>query len=455
MNIIWAFLWQNSKMASLIILIIIGLRWILLRKCPRTITLVLWGILGFKLIIPAQIPVHLNISPQFFETQHEISITNNFITLLNPLSANSPHLENIASLQNVILPTYLSTIWFIGVVTLLTLYMSLHLYNHHRFRTACILKNDPQRIVWQKYFNIPLHVPIYESNRTQTPIVHGIIKQKIILPTNLLHKSSSTTRNVLLHEYTHLRHRDNLLLCTATLITILYWFNPLVWVSLYLFMQDIEYRCDENVIRQIGIHQRKEYALSLLEMVTPLRSSCFTLNSSFKSKHFKIRVQRIMNYAQFKSKSIVLGIFTVIGVVLLTAFTLVAKAEPPSAEPNYLARDHVESFTLNNNDYKQSEIADSYSNSDYSVTTFVDPFTISVEIVQEKITTSNPEVNLSPENENQLNQIQNRILNVIKQTVTRSNQDQNISLISQNILVGLQKEFELANTDGFRIYISK
>lgn len=454
MNIIWEFLWQNSKMASLIILIIIGLRLILSHKYPRTITLVLWGILGFKLIIPAQIPINLNISPQFIETQNEISITNNFITLLNPLNVNSPHLENVASLQNIILPTYLSIIWFIGVVTLLTLYMSLHLYNHHRFKTACIVKNDPQLIVWQKYFNIPLHVPIYESNRTQTPIVHGIIKQKIILPTNLLHKSTSTTRNVLLHEYIHLRHRDNLLLCTATLTTILYWFNPLVWLSLYLFMQDIEYRCDEKVIKQIGIQQRKEYALSLLEMVTPLRS-IFTLNSSFKSKNFKVRVKRIMNHAGFKSKSIILGIFTVIGVVLLTTFTLVAKAEPPSVEPNYLSRDHVESFTLNNNAYKQSELADSYSNSDYSVTTFVDPFTISVEIVQEKITASNPEVNLSPENEHQLNQIQNMILSVIKQTATRSKQGQNISLISQNILVGLQKEFGLANTDGFRIYISK
>lgn len=454
MNIIWEFLWQNSKMASLIILIIIGLRLILSHKYPRTITLVLWGILGFKLIIPAQIPINLNISPQFIETQNEISITNNFITLLNPLNVNSPHLENVASLQNIILPTYLSIIWFIGVVTLLTLYMSLHLYNHHRFKTACIVKNDPQLIVWQKYFNIPLHVPIYESNRTQTPIVHGIVKQKIILPTNLLHKSISTTRNVLLHEYIHLRHRDNLLLCTATLTTILYWFNPLVWLSLYLFMQDIEYRCDENVVKKIGIQQRKEYALSLLEMVTPLRS-IFTLNSSFKSKNFKVRVKRIMNHTEFKSKSIILGIFTVIGVVLLTTFSLVAKAEPPSAELNYLSRDHVESFTLNNNAYKQSEIADSYSNSDYSVTTFVDPLTISVEIFQEKITASNPEVNLSPDDENQLNQIQNMILSVIKQTVTRSKQGQNISLISQNILVGLQKEFELANTDGFRIYISK
>ncbi|MGG0822567.1 M56 family metallopeptidase [Paenibacillus turicensis] len=455
MNIICEFLWQNSKMASLIILFIIGLRSIFLRKCPRTITVVIWGILGFKLIIPAQIPINLNISPHFIETQHEISLTNNFITLLNPLSTNSPHLDNVASLQNVLLPTYLNIMWFSGVVILLIVYISLHLYNHHKFETACILKNDPQLIVWQKYFNIPLHVPIYESNRTQTPIVHGIVKQKIILPTNLLHKSPSTTRNVLLHEYTHLRYRDNLLLCIATLITILYWFNPLVWLSLYLFMQDIEYRCDENVVKKIGIQQRKEYALSLIEMVAPLRSNYFTLNSSFKSKHFKIRVKRIMNCAEFKSKSIILGIITIIVVILLTTFSLVAKAEPPSAELNYLSRDHVESFTLNNNAYKQSEIADSYSNSDYSVTTFVDPLTISVEIFQEKITASNPEVNLSPDDENQLNEIQNMILSVIKQTVSHSKQGKDIDSVSQDILVGLQQQFKLANTNGFRVYISK
>ncbi|MBP1904013.1 beta-lactamase regulating signal transducer with metallopeptidase domain [Paenibacillus turicensis] len=455
MNMIWVFLWKNSILASVIILVIIVLRIKLLRKCPRIITLVLWGTLGFKLIIPAQIPINLIISPQFMETQNEFSTTNNFITLLTPLNANLPHLENTGSLQNVLLPTYLSIIWFIVVVILLTLYISLHLYNHHRFKTACIIKNDSQLIAWQKYFDIPLHVPIYQSNRTQTPIVHGIMKQKIILPTNLLNKSTPTTRNVLLHEYTHLRHRDNLLLCIATLITILYWFNPLVWLSLTLFMQDIEYRCDEKVVKQIGIQQRKEYALSLLEMVTPLKSNYFTLNSTFKSKHFKVRVKRIMNYAEFKSKSIILGIITIIVVVLLTTFSLVAKAEPPSAEPDYLSRAHVESFILNNNAYKQSEIADSYSNSDYSVTTFVDPFTISVEIVQEKITASNPEVNLSPDDEKQLNQIQNMILSVIKQTVSHSKPDEDINSVSQDILVGLQQQFKLANTNGFKVYITK
>lgn len=454
MNMIWEFLWKNSIMASVIILVIIVLRLILLRKCPRIIILVLWGILGFKLIIPAQIPINLNISPQFFEKQNEFSTTNNFITLLMPLNINSPHLENAASLQNVLLPTYLSIIWFSGVVILLILYISLHLYNHHTFKTACILNNDPQFIAWQKYFNIPLDLPVYESNRTQTPIVHGIVKQKIILPTNLLDKNTSTTRNVLLHEYTHLRHRDNLLLCIATLITILYWFNPLVWLSLYLFMQDIEYRCDEEVVKKIGIQQRKEYALSLLEMVTPLRSNYFMLNSSFKSKHFKVRVKRIMNYAEFKSKSIILGFITIIVIVLLTTFSLVAKAEPPSVEPDYLSRAHVESFILNNNAYKQSEIADSYSNSDYSVTTFVDPFTISVEIVQEKITASNPEVNLSPDDENQLNHIQNMILSVIKQTISNSKPGEDINSVSQDILVGLKQQFKLANTNGFKVYIT-
>ena len=41
---------------------------------------------------------------------------------------------------------------------------------------------------------------------------------------------TETLRHVLLHEFTHVRHRDPLLGLLLTGLNIVYWFHPLVWM---------------------------------------------------------------------------------------------------------------------------------------------------------------------------------------------------------------------------------
>ncbi|MGM9640644.1 MAG: M56 family metallopeptidase, partial [Faecousia sp.] len=154
---------------------------------------------------------------------------------------------------------------------------------------------------------------VYLSDRIQSPAVYGIIKPKILLP------ASSDPRGhpyILKHERTHIRRLDNLWRLAACLITAVHWFNPLCWLFLKRFLEDMELACDEAAIANYSKAQRKEYALSLVNCAES--KSLFA--SGFGGAKLRTRVESIMSYEKMTCFSaLCFSILTVsILVVLLT-----------------------------------------------------------------------------------------------------------------------------------------
>ena len=102
---------------------------------------------------------------------------------------------------------------------------------------------------------------IYQSERVASPFVLGIFRPRIYIPYGL---SMTEQRCVLSHERAHIARKDYILKPKAFTILTMHWFNPLVWLAYILLCKDIEYACDEKVIKEMGAKEKREYSETLL-----------------------------------------------------------------------------------------------------------------------------------------------------------------------------------------------
>lgn len=96
------------------------------------------------------------------------------------------------------------------------------------------------------------------------PMVWGVLKPRLLLPSGFETWSPEKQRGVLLHELAHLKRGDPFALWAAQWVKALHWFNPLVWLTFRQLRADQERACDDAVLRH-GV-RASDYAQSLLDL---------------------------------------------------------------------------------------------------------------------------------------------------------------------------------------------
>ena len=139
---------------------------------------------------------------------------------------------------------------------------------------------------------------IYISDKVKTPAVYGIIKPKIILPTEY---DANKLNFILMHEKAHIKRKDNFIRLLALIVVCFHWFNPFAWLMLKLLYSDIELACDESVLSKCDEAERKEYSYTLLS--TAEKTNLFV--ASYGGSKIRIRIENILSYSKISILSIV------------------------------------------------------------------------------------------------------------------------------------------------------
>lgn len=140
--------------------------------------------------------------------------------------------------------------------------------------------------------SVPLQVQVWLCDAVRSPFILGLFRPQIYLPSDL---SQEQLPHVLAHEQAHLRHRDHWWKFLGYLLLTIYWFQPLVWLAYILFCRDIELACDEHVVREMDIMQKKAYASALVSC--SVRRPALTASPlAFGEVGVKERVKRILHY---------------------------------------------------------------------------------------------------------------------------------------------------------------
>lgn len=287
--------------ASWLILAVVVLRFVL-KKAPKRFRLMLWAIVGLRLVLPWSFKSALSLIPSAETLPQGIMLErtpelNTGITALNNAinpgftQAFMPETASSANPLQVLLPLA-SALWL--AVSVLMLLWALLSYMRLRHSVAEAVRVEGNA---------------YECGRVASPFVLGLFRPRIYLPLGL---SDGARAQVLAHEQAHIARGDHIIKPLGWLILSAHWYNPLVWLAYALFCRDIELACDERVIRSMPASGRADYSQALLDLSRP-RHSVGACPLAFGEASVKGRVKSVLSYKKPAFWLVVLAIVVCIG----------------------------------------------------------------------------------------------------------------------------------------------
>lgn len=292
-----------SISASWLILAVLILR-LVLKKAPKWVNVLLWGIVAVRLICPLSFESALSLIPSSETIPLDIEMAAKptidsgvpaINSVVNPvLSSFAPpqHVLTSANPLQIWIPI-LNIIWLIGVGALL-LYTAVSYWRLCRKVDTAVRYKDN----------------IFQSENVSSPFVLGIIKPRIYLPFNM---NGQDLEHVVAHEQAHIRRKDHWWKPLGFLLLTIHWFNPLMWLAYVLLCRDIEFACDEKVIKELGNEQRADYMQALVACSVNRRmiAAC---PLAFGEVGVKERVKSVMNYKKPAFWVIIIAVIICVGV---------------------------------------------------------------------------------------------------------------------------------------------
>lgn len=155
-----------------------------------------------------------------------------------------------------------------------------------------------------------------EWSRPQAPIeyhdnippqVRGFLRPTIILP------KSKTADNdlILLHEMQHIQRKHHWIKLLFQVYCVVFWWHPFIWLTRRLLHHDLELDCDEAVLKNLSLQERRRYAHCIIDHAT-MRVS---LNNSLGGPPMKKRITAIINQ---RRQPLALSLLIALGLSLLS-----------------------------------------------------------------------------------------------------------------------------------------
>lgn len=302
MNELFLKIVNMSISASWLVLVVLILRFVL-KKAPKWVNILLWGIVAIRLICPFSFESALSLIPSA-ETFPEKVISGpsfDVQTGITPVDNRINDYLGDRYFEGVTVPanngnnimTILTIVWTIGILLLVAYTVISYWRLRRKVDTAVRYKDN-----------------IFQSENVKSPFVLGIIKPRIYLPFNM---NGQDLEHVVAHEQAHIHRKDHWWKPFGFLLLTIHWFNPLVWLAYVLLCRDIELACDERVIKELGNEQRADYTQALVACSVNRRmiAAC---PLAFGEVGVKDRVKSVMNYKKPAFWVIIIAVIICVGV---------------------------------------------------------------------------------------------------------------------------------------------
>lgn len=299
-----------SITASVVALAVMLLR-LLLKGAPRWLSCLLWVLVALRLLFPVGIESTFSMMPDLSQVQRDafVSVSQDNAVYKQPVTQNTQNQSQSAVLNNYAEPLALkaartaSVVWASGV-GLMLLYAGLScVFMKLRLRDSVVLRDN-----------------IRQSDKVNSPFVFGVFKPSIYLPFRL---EKRTSKYVIAHEKAHIKRLDHVWKPLGFLLLSVHWFNPLMWLAYSMLCKDIEVACDEKVIKEFSLNQRKDYARALLVCKMP-RKAKLAYPVAFGEVGVTERIKKTLRYKKASSALVA------VAVVMISAASLGLLTDPVS-----------------------------------------------------------------------------------------------------------------------------
>ncbi len=175
------------------------------------------------------------------------------------------------------------------------------------------------------------------TDTAMSPAVCGLFRPVILLPRKLVNRlTEEQLRSVLLHELVHLRRHDLGVNCLQTLLQIVAWWHPLLWVANARIRRVREEAVDEAVACALR-DEADAYPATLLEVAKltftrPLLT--LGLVGILESKHaLKQRIRRLLELPPLESTRLKWWQWAAVAALALTALPMAEGQRQPAVQP--------------------------------------------------------------------------------------------------------------------------
>ena len=288
----------NASFQGSVVICAVMVARLALRKAPKKYICILWMLAMLRLLMPLSLESSLSLQPEgevVTETQWRQLQTYGQIlpedgTMELPAEIEADKDSNWA--------TVAPNIWMIGMVGMLLYSLLSYVALKFQLREAIRISDN-----------------IWESDRIRTAFVLGYFRPLIYLPYGL---KPEYRELVLEHERCHLKRLDHWLKLIMFVVLSVHWFNPLAWAAYALLCTDTEFACDELVIRDMDLGQRKLYSAALLACGNNVQFAVSPVG--FGEKPIKKRIVAVLNYQKptLWVKLLAIGAAVAIAVCFLT-----------------------------------------------------------------------------------------------------------------------------------------
>ncbi|MBQ8816417.1 MAG: transcriptional regulator, partial [Lachnospiraceae bacterium] len=272
---------------------------LILKKAPKAIHCVMWGLVGIRLVCPfsvesifSLIPSAETVPPEIMYEQEPtihsgVSALNSYINPIISESLAPAASANITPVQRLV---FVSTvIWIAGIMIMACYGMISYLRLRRRIGESVRFCKGPDR---DSKFPAKYGNHIWVCDRISTPFILGVMRPRIFLPSDINEEDAAY---VIAHECAHLKRRDHWWKPIGFVLLTIYWFNPVMWAAYILLCGDIELACDEQVIKDMGTESKKSYLETLINCSSSERmiSAC---PLAFGEVGVERRVKNILHY---------------------------------------------------------------------------------------------------------------------------------------------------------------
>jgi beta-lactamase regulating signal transducer with metallopeptidase domain len=182
------------------------------------------------------------------------------------------------------------------------------------------------------------HKKIVVSPDVVVPYVTGFLRPQIFLPNIVM--ADHVLELILKHEYQHFKSRDILIKAYYTLLSIVFWWNPIVHIFLRELDRLLEIRCDETLTKCMDEDEKTLYMESLLfiakHIMTKDTTRLMSVSSFIQAGQYGFIEQRFRLIQSNRNlKSSIKQIVSVSMVVMVFMASFLFIIQPASIPPEF------------------------------------------------------------------------------------------------------------------------
>lgn len=215
-------------------------------------------------------------------------------------------------------------IWLAGVIGFCAVYLLRFLSLRQRVADAVYVQEDG----------------CYAADAVLTPFVMPLLIPRIYMPSGI---TGDRRVDILAHERQHIKNMDPFIKCLAAFAASVHWFNPFVWAAYALISRDLEMYCDECVLRDRTMDERKRYSYALLQYAS--ESSGLSVMLHFGKSDTENRIRHILFW---KKPRRTISILLILVMAVCGTFFLTSK----NTEEDRRSRTEEEGMTVGQNAQK-------------------------------------------------------------------------------------------------------